>query len=118
MSTLIEKINSIKSALEGILPAVYHYGGGAVKDQYIEWMEDGEGDPFYHDNTKEQTLSIAVNYYAIPQKVWEGDIPDKIQAVLKSFNDPKCRLESVNVEYLSEKTTSTKYVHFRWSDEI
>lgn len=116
MSTIREKCNIMQKALTGILPAVYHYGGGTVKDQYIEWMEDGEGSGFYHDDLKEQTLHGAVNLYSLPQKV--GDIPDKIQDALRSICEPNWSLQLVTVEYLSEKTTSTRYVHFRWEWEL
>lgn len=114
--TIREKCNTMQQALTGILPAVYHYGGGAVKDQYIEWMEDGEGSSYYHDDMKEQVLHGAVNYYALPYKV--GDIPDKIQNVLSTVCGTTWNLMNVTVEYLSEKTTSTRYVHFRWEWEI
>lgn len=111
------KLETMKKALDPILPDVRHYGGGAPVDRYIDWMEDGEGSSFSHDNTKdEQALHFVIDYYSTPKHV--GIIPDAIQSALLTTCGASWRLLNVTKESQSETSTSTKYIHYQWEAEL
>ena len=106
MTSLNSKLQNIGILFGDVLGKTYHYRkSDRVAPPYAVWMEDGEDDSLYTDDTKsEQAISGALDFYT---KTEFDPCVDGFQNVLNA-NMERWTLASVQYE------DETGLIHYSW----
>ena len=102
------KLKQLRDALVGISPSVkvYHYWRPQMKDPFICWQEDGEGDSLNANNRKaEQGIHGVVDYYT---KTEYDPVFDQIQKALNDLENYSFRYDATDYE------DETGLIHHSW----
>ena len=107
MSQLI-KIRDALTSIEGL--KVYHYWHPRLTAPYCIWAEEGEGDPLWTSNHKqEQIITGTIDYFT---KTDLDPMVDNIQDALNGVENLGWNLDTVLYE------DETGLIHFSWNWEI
>lgn len=107
MSSIVEKLKKIKTALVAVSSNTYHYTKpDNVKADYIVWAESSEDDSFNANNRKEeQQLFGYIDLFT--QKEF-NPLCDDIQTALSAVEGCSYILQAVQYE------DDTKLIHYTW----
>ncbi|MCI8582373.1 MAG: hypothetical protein HFH13_04480 [Dorea sp.] len=105
-----QKICKIRDALLTVTDNVGHYEALNVKEQYIVWAEDTEGESVHADNGKKaQVIQGTIDYFT--RKDGDGKV-DEIQKALDAAEGVAYQLNSVQYE------EETGFIHYEWLWEV
>lgn len=103
------KLKKIRDILIAVFADTYHYEAPGELTRYIVWSEDMEGEPFYADNGKKETVILGtVDLYS---KTEFDQLVDQIQVALEE-NKISNRISAIQYE------DETRLIHYTWDFEV
>lgn len=106
MTSIQERLESLKQMLVAISPDVYHYFRRVNKTRYIIWAEDSEENSFHADNKKQrQGIHGTIDLFT---KQEYDPMADDIQEGLNGLDGCAWSLNSVQFE------DETNLIHHEW----
>lgn len=104
-----EKIDKVRQALLTVTDSVFHYDAMEKSDQYIVFMEDGQGDEAWADDLCTwQSVTGTIDYFT------RKESDPNVEKIQKALNGGEIVWSLYSVQF--EKDTG--YIHWEWEWEV